>query len=189
MSDQFPDVENFFTHYGAGAFHCPACDGYEARGKDIVVLGWGEHVPGFVRGLFTWARSVALVTDGPDLEIGRAQMDRLASEGVKVLSGEAVQLVGERGDLRGVKLRSGDVVECQMAFFSIAHHPRNSLARELGCDLDDEGYVVTDKHGRTSVDGVFAAGDCSPGYHLVQVAAAQGAAAGIGCARSLMKDS
>jgi thioredoxin reductase len=92
-------------------------------------------------------------------------------------------MVGTRGALRGVRLRSGTVLECQFLFFYLARRPVSDLARQLGCRLDGDGAVITDQHGHTSVPGVFAAGDVTPGMQFVQTAAAGGAAAGIACAR------
>ena len=53
-------------------------------------------------------------------------------------------------------------------FFSLPHRPVNDLAAALGCRLDRKGYVVIDREGTTSVDGVFAAGDVTPGRQLIQ---------------------
>jgi thioredoxin reductase len=41
VRDQFPEVEGFFEHYGASVFHCPSCDGYEAKGRPVVAAGSG----------------------------------------------------------------------------------------------------------------------------------------------------
>jgi thioredoxin reductase (NADPH) len=60
-----------------------------------------------------------------------------------------------------------------------------SLAEGLGCDLTDGGEVDVDDHGRTSVDGVFAVGDVTPGHNQVPVAMGQGAKAGIALHKSL----
>ncbi|MGI8407474.1 MAG: FAD-dependent oxidoreductase [Actinomycetota bacterium] len=77
------------------------------------------------------------------------------------------------------------MIPAELAFFSIAHHPRNELPKGLGCSLDDDGYVTVSDHGETSVDGVYAAGDVTPGEQMLQVAASQGLVCGIECARSL----
>ncbi|HWG93119.1 MAG TPA: NAD(P)/FAD-dependent oxidoreductase, partial [Mycobacteriales bacterium] len=58
VRDAFPDVEGFDEHYGASVFHCPACDGYEARDRDVVALGWDARLVGFAATLKNWARSV-----------------------------------------------------------------------------------------------------------------------------------
>jgi thioredoxin reductase len=187
VEDEFPDVAGFFEHYGASVFHCPVCDGYEARGRDVVVFGWGEHVTGFALAMLTWASTVTVVTDGREFEGDAGDEHALRAAGVALVEDVAAELVGRRGDLRAVRLRSGVELPCGMAFFSIAHRPRSELAVAIGCDVGEADCVAVDGEGRTSVAGVFAAGDLVPGLQLVQVAAGKGAVAGVGCARSLLQ--
>ena len=104
--------------------------------------------------------------------------------GVEVLEERVVELVGRRGDLRAARLASGRVLPCSLAFFSVAHRPRTDLAQQLGCAIDDEGYVEVNDCGMTTVDGVYAAGDLVPGLQLTSIAAAKGVVAGVGCAQS-----
>ncbi len=183
--DVFPEVEGFGTHYGASVFHCPACDGYEARDRDVVALGWDPHLVGFSSTLLNWARSVTVVTDGHRFEGDDACRRVLHDNGNELVERGAVRLVGERGDLRGLELDDGRVLPTSLVFFSVAHVPRTDLAASLGCAIDAEGYVVVDGRGQTSVEGVYAAGDLTPGLQLVQCAAAGGAVAGVGAAQSL----
>jgi thioredoxin reductase len=185
VEDRFPEVENFFEHYGASVFHCPTCDGYEARDCAVVVFGWSRQVTGFALTLLGWASTVSVVTDGRRFEGDAAERLALEANGVAVLEDDAVELVGGRGHLEGVRLARGGQVPCQLAFFSIAHVPRTELALDLGCRLTEEGCVEVDAEGATSVSGVYAAGDLTPGLQLVQVAAAKGTVAGVSCAQSL----
>jgi thioredoxin reductase len=185
VSDVFPDVGGFFTHYGTDVFHCPTCDGYEAGERRVVVFGWTADVAGFALNMLDWAAKVTVVTNGMQFEGDGDHLAALRRHDVVLLTDEAVELVGERGALEGVRLRSGDLLPCELAFFTIAHEPISGLAAQLGCDRDAEGYVVVDAEARTTVPGVFAAGDLTPGMQLVQVAAAKGAVAGVSCALSL----
>jgi thioredoxin reductase len=186
VEDEFPDVPGFFDHYGADVFHCPACDGYEARDKPVAVIGWDEHVGGFALELLEWASRVTVVTEGRRFEADGDLRARLADEGVAFLEEPVRGFVGSRGGLRGLRIGESKVeLECRLAFFSIAHHPRSELARSLGCALTDEGCVGVDEDGETSVAGVYACGDVTPGEQLIQVAAAKGAIVGNACARSL----
>jgi thioredoxin reductase len=189
VQDAFPDVERFFEFYGADVFHCASCDGYEARDRDVVVFGWGEHIAGFSMGLLTWARSVTLVTDGHHFEGAPEDRSQLVDHGVAVLEDEAVELCGPgRGSLTGVRLRGGTTLPCQLAFFSIAHSPNNALAETVGCVVGEAGCIDVDRDGVTSVPGVYAAGDLTPGVQLISNAVAKGAAAAIHCAHSLLGD-
>jgi thioredoxin reductase len=183
--DQFPEVAGFFDHYGTSVFHCVTCDGYEAQGRKVVILGWGEHIVTFAVGLLDWAGSLTVVTDGRPIEGGDRHRALLARHDIGLVEDDAVALVGDRGELQGVRLHSGDVLAADLVFFSIAHHPRLELASQIGCESDDSGCLCVDRDGATSVDGCYAAGDITPGFQLVAVAVGKGAAAGAACAVSL----
>lgn len=178
VRDVFPEITNFFEHYGASVFNCPSCDGYEAKGKSVVVFGWNEEVVRFARSLLEWAFEVTIVTDG-------ARFEGSSTEGLTVLEKDATELVGPRGDLRGVRFADGSGISCEAAFISIDQQPVTDLAEMLGCALSDEGCVCVNEHGMTTVEGVYAAGDIVQGPQLIQVAAATGAIAGVACAKSL----
>ena len=183
--DACPELEGFAEHYGASAFHCPACDGHEAEDRDVVTYGWDERLVGFAASLLNWARSVTVLTSGHRFDGDDACLLVLDRHDIELVETPAVRLRGGRGDLQGVELADGRVVPASLFFFSVAHEPRIGLARALGCLIDDDGYVQIDHNGATSVPGVYAAGDVVPGLQLVQVAAAQGVAAGVAAALSL----
>jgi thioredoxin reductase len=183
--DEFPEVDGFFDHYGRSVFHCATCDGYEAQGRSVVVLGWAEHVVAFALGLLDWAREVTIVTEGRQLEADDAHRAVLARHCIGLWEDDAVAFEGDPGALTGVALAGGDVVGADLVFFSIAHRPRLELAEQLGCDMDADGCLCVDRDGRTSVEGCYAAGDITPGFQLASIAAGKGAAAGVAAAISL----
>ena len=184
VKDAFPDVEGFYDHYGASVFHCPACDGYEARDRHVVALGWDPHLVGFASTLKNWACSVTVVTNGIGFQGDGRCRTQLADHSITLLERNAVRFVGERGDLRGVELDGGEVLPASLVMFSLSHQPRTELAELLGCALDEEGYVIVDASGETSVPGVYAAGDLTPGLQLSLVAAASGVVAGVAAGQS-----
>ena len=181
--DELPPVGGVAEHYGASLFHCPACDGYEARDQDVVALGWDVQLVGFATTLLNWARSVTIVTAGRRFEGDEECRAPLAEHGVEVVEEAAEELCGPRGDLSGVRLESGRVLPATLAFFSVAHRSRLGLAP--ACRTDEDGCFTVNDKGETSVPGIYAAGDVVPGLHLVSVAAGKGVAAGVACAQSL----
>jgi thioredoxin reductase len=183
--DEFPEVDGFLDHYGTSVFHCPTCDGYEARDRRVVVLGWSEHVAGFALGLLDWAAQLTIVTEDRPFQGDERHRAALARHGVAILEDDAVAFEGERGDLRAVRLASGVRLPADLVFFSIANHPRSDLAAQLGCALTPEGCLVVDDEGCTTVPGVYAAGDVTPGIQLAAVASGKGTVAGVSCAASL----
>lgn len=185
VEDAMPDIGGFMTHYGTSIFHCSCCDGYESRDQDVLAIGWGEHVAGFALDLLDWGARVTLVTNGETFEGDAACRAALDKHSIAIVEERVDEIISMNDEMRGVRLASGREIPATRAFFSIAHEPRNALARSLGCDVDDLGYVTVRAHGETSVANVYAAGDITPGEQLVQTACAEGAVAGIACAMSL----
>jgi thioredoxin reductase len=185
VRDVVPDVEGFWEFYGSDVFHCPTCDGFDARGRCVAVFGWKPHIAGFAAQLLDWAAEIRIITNGRPLDITAETLERLDDAGVEVIEDRVVALLGRRGDLQGVRLASGRQTECSMGFFSIEHEPQIALAQQLGCAVDDDGYVSVNHEMHTTVPGVYAAGDLSPGMQLVGVAVGKGTVAGVACAMSL----
>ena len=186
VRDRLPELAGIDDHYGVDVHHCPACDGLTAAGRRIIVLGVGAHVPAYASELLDWASEVVIVTESDsDPAFDDDQRAACAEHDLAVVDGVARELVGDPGQLEGVRLADGRVIAGSKVFFSYAHHPTNELATSLGCELDDEGGLTVNAMQLTSVDGVYAAGDIVTGLQLVPIAVGTGAAAGVACATSL----
>lgn len=185
VRDEFPEIAGFHAHYGTDVFHCPACEGFDAREQAVIVLGAGDQVPAYAAELLDWAAAVRVIMDTGDGSIDDDQRAVLDGHGIEVVDGAAEALVGAPGALLGVQLAGGELVEGDKVFFSYAHHPANDLALQLGCQLDHEGRIAVNDFQLSSVDGVYAAGDITAGLQLVPIAIGKGTAAGVACATSL----
>ncbi len=185
VKDQLPQIVGFSDHYGVDVHHCPACEGYTARGQVVIVLGSGAQLPEFAAELLDWAETVRIIDDPTVEGITDDQRTALASHGIEVVDGVAESLNGAPGALAGVRLADGQLVEGDTVFFSYGHQPVHDLAQQLGCELDHEGRIVVNDFQLTSVDGVYAAGDITAGLQLIPVAIGSGTVAGIACATSV----
>jgi thioredoxin reductase len=185
VHDLAPAIPGFAELYGSAVFHCSCCDGYESLDQTVLAIGWGDHAAGFALDLLGWGAKVVLVTAGHRFEGDPGALEGLARNGVEVIEEPVVELERDGDEMLGARLESGRLIPATRAFFSIGHRPRTELAEALGCEIDDKGHVRVDEHGLTSVPNVYAAGDLTPGEQLIQVAAAEGAIAGIACAMSL----
>jgi thioredoxin reductase len=185
LVDVLPRIDRFKEHFGSCAFTCPTCDGYEAQNKRIVVIGDHQDFTAFAVGLLDWATNITMVVETTSAEARTGELDNVRAAGIDVVIGTPAALLGDAGTLEGVRLADGSVVACDMIFCAAGTVQHSDLAARLGCEISDEGCVVVDGDGRTSVPNVFAAGDMTPGPHLVQIAAAKGTRAGIAAAISL----
>ncbi|GAA4283175.1 NAD(P)/FAD-dependent oxidoreductase [Brevibacterium daeguense] len=185
VRDRIPELVGITEHYALDVHHCPACDGFTIRGQEIIVLGAGDGVPAFAAELLDWAVRVRIVTDSSHPAVDAVQRTALDEHGMEVVDGVAEALIGEPGALQGVRLADGTLVPGSAVFFSYAHDPSSSIAAQLGCELDHEGRVEVNGFQLSSVEGVYAAGDLTPGLQLVPIAIGKGTAAGVACATSL----
>ncbi len=184
LRDLTPDCPGFREFYGSSVFHCPDCDGYEVRDKQVAVLAHGDNAAGFTENILTWTRDVTLLTDQHEIS-DRAKLDALD---VAVRTEQVVALEGDTStrQLQRVIFAEGDALECDALFFNLGTKLATDFHETLGCRLDPEcGLLWVDDTQQTSVKGVYAAGDITPNSQLAVVAAAEGAMAAIHIHRSL----
>jgi thioredoxin reductase (NADPH) len=156
--------------------YCPICDGYEVTDRRVGVIGKGSH--GMKEALFLrgYTRDVTLVSPDDSLDLDPACEAALAEAGVVRVTGPCGGYAIER-TTEGERF-AFDTAEGRMAFDSV--YPamgsviRSDLAVAAGARASDEGCLEVDDHQRTSVPGLFAAGDVVKG--LDQISHAMGEA-------------
>lgn len=173
--------EEAFT--GRGVSYCGTCDGFFFRGKDVVVVGGGDSA--LEEGIFLtkFANKVEVLHRRDALRAGPALQRRAAANPKMSFVWNTVvdEIVGN-GTVQKVKVSdtaTGEQREMKTdgVFIFIGHYP-NSKFLEGQLEMDEHGYVITDNLMRTSVEGVFAAGEIQdPIYRQVATSAGQGCAA------------
>jgi thioredoxin reductase (NADPH) len=193
IRDIWPDVPGLGHTFGHNAHVCPDCDGYEARGKKIVVIGNGRRAVGMALNLTTWTRDIIICTNGkpPALDLPE-YCEKLDSLNIPVLTERILRFVCEGPTIHSLELSDGMHLDAEKVFLAIGQFPADDagtkLSLQLGCDRDEEGHVIIDDHYHTSVYHVFAAGDIVPGAQLAIAAAADGAMAALSIHKSLVPD-
>ena len=189
LKDEWPKVPGLRQTYGANAHVCPDCDGYETRGKRVVVIAHGRKAAGLALNLTTWTHDIVICTNGEPDALDDEQCEKLGALGISVRSEPILELQCEGERILGVELAGGDVVPCEKVFFSLGQRASDDLAAQLGCERDAGDHVVVDDQYHTSVYNCFAAGDIVPGPQLAIAAAADGAMAALSIHKSLVPDS
>ena len=188
VEDLLPPLPGFRELWGTGVLHCPYCHGYEVRDQPLAVYGRGKTAVGLALLLTNWSPDIIVVTDGPGhlTAYGRQRLRRhhigLRQEPVAGLVGTAAT------GLRCVEFTDGTYLERQALFLHAPQEQRSSLAADLGARLNGKGAVWVDKNSQTSVPGLYAAGDTTPGQQQALVAAAEGSKAAICLNEALTKE-
>lgn len=183
--------ESEFT--GRGVSYCGTCDGFFFRNKKVVVIGGGDSA--IKEGLFLtrFATNVDVIHRRDSLRAEKTQQDR-AFENPKMgfTWNTVVEEIKGENKVNAVKLRNLDTGESYEyptdgVFIFIGHDPNNSLFTGK-LNMDEHGYVITDKFMRTSVEGVFAAGEIQdPLWKQVATSVGQGTAAAMSTEQWLAK--
>jgi thioredoxin reductase (NADPH) len=152
--------------------YCPVCDGFEVTDQTVAVIGSGARGTKEALFLRSYTQDVTLISDGGAHTLNAAERAELAAAGIGVLDGPAIDFRLEPQGL-SVATASGrrTFASIYPALGSMVH---SDLARSLGADLAEEGCIKVDDHQRTSVPGLYAAGDVVSG--LDQISHAMGEA-------------
>jgi thioredoxin reductase len=191
LRDLTPDCPGFRDFYGASVFHCPDCDGFEATGMRVAVLGSGAKTIGFTLNLLTWTDRLTLITGGAPGDMTEEHVAKLAGFDIPIIHRSVVKLEGnaQAKRLERVRLDDRESLECDALFFNLGTEPASGFHEALGCRLEEGRLVWVDDEHQTSVRGVYAAGDLTPGSQLAVVAAAEGAMAAVHIHKSLVPES
>jgi thioredoxin reductase len=189
LRDYIPDIDGIGALYGTSVFHCADCDGPSVAGLRLGVLGWNRYGASLALYLRHWSEDITLLTDAhhPDLS-DRAQR-ALHDNGIALRLDQIARVVGNGGNLTQVEFGTAEPLRLDALFFHLGSEPRCNLAEQLGCRLDDDGYIVVDRGQETSQPGVHAAGDITGPPHLASIAAAEGVRAALAIHRSLLPSS
>lgn len=185
--DDLPKLQGFDSFYGRSVFHCPYCDGWEMRDQPLAVYGKGENGPGLALELILWSRDVVLCTDGPS-QLAAEDLERLARHNISVREEQILRLEGKDGMLEQIVFADGKAIQRRGMFFSTGQRQGSELAKNLGCELTEQGCVATGEYEETNVPGLYVAGDASRLVQFVIVAAAEGAQAAVAINKELMKE-
>lgn len=180
---------------GRGVSYCGTCDGFFFRGKDIVVVGGGDSALEEAIFLTKFAESVRIIHRRDELRAGPILQKRaFANPKISFIWDTVVEEITGDGVVHEVKTRhlptdETGVMATDGVFIFIGHFP-NSKFLEGQVEMDEQGYVITDELMRTSVPGVFAAGEIQdPVWRQIATSVGQGCAAAMQCQRWLEEHS
>jgi thioredoxin reductase (NADPH) len=152
--------------------YCPVCDGFEVTDQTVAVIGSGARGMKEARFLRSYTQDLTLVSDGDAHTLNAAERAELAAAGIDVLDGPAIDFRLEPDGLSVATARGRRTFAS--IYPALGSEVHSNLARALGADLADEGCIKVDDHQRTSVPGLYAAGDVVSG--LDQISHAMGEA-------------
>jgi thioredoxin reductase (NADPH) len=166
---------------GRGISYCATCDGPFYRNKDVVVVGGGDTAIQEALFLTKFANKIIVIHRRNRLRAAQILQKRaFAEKKIEFVWGATLTEVIGRDFVTGVKVadvQSGEIkeIDAEGVFIFVGRLPHTGIFRDV-LKLDSGGYIITDDNMRTSVAGIFAAGDCrAKQFRQVVTAAGDGA--------------
>ena len=176
--------EDKFKGHGLSA--CATCDGFFMRGKKVCVVGGGNTAFEDALFLAQFCPEVNLIHRRDAFRADQVTVEQAQKNPhIKfVLNSVPEALLGDAAvtglRVKNVQTGATEDIECQGVFVAIGADPQTAFLKDSLVALSDRGLVLTDERTHTTIDGIFAAGDCADKYYRQAIiAAGSGAKAGI----------
>jgi thioredoxin reductase len=187
LRDELQGIPGLRDRWARDVLHCPYCHGYEVRDGQLGVLGGTPGAVRYAQIVRQWTHD--LVYFSPPGILTSAERTELLARAIGVVEGTIKELVIDDADhLSGVQMVDGKVIPRDALFVPPRFVPNNILLVGLGCDVDVNAWVAVDNTGRTSVPGVWAAGNVVDPRAQVITAAGAGSAAAIALNADLVEE-
>ncbi|HEY1015535.1 MAG TPA: NAD(P)/FAD-dependent oxidoreductase [Herpetosiphonaceae bacterium] len=191
VEDLLPPIPGLAELWGGAVFHCPYCHGWEMRDLPLAVCASGPLALEALKLLRGWTSDLALCSNGP-AELSAEEREQIVRRGIPIYEAPIARLAGADGELARIEFADGGALERRGLMLRVPQRQRSDLAGLLGCELVGDGplahLIKVDMLGRTSVPGLYAAGDCATPLQQAIAAAAAGAAAGAGINHELLAE-
>ncbi len=188
-----PDIPGVEEFEGRGISYCAVCDAFFYRGKHVAVLGNSDFALHEAEALHGVAASVTICTDGVEPAFSREHeipvntMKIQSIEGEDMISGIRMDADSETGEIRSQEAESKDFLPADGVFVAMGVAGSTEIARQMGAMLNEKGQIQVDETMAASIDGLFAAGDCTGGLLQVSKAVYEGAQAAMSAIKFVRK--
>lgn len=186
LAETLPALPSIRAWYGTNLHSCIECDGYEKSDAALALIGETSDLAESALLISRWTDDIIIFTNAVGVVTDREET-ALASRGIRVDRRPIADIAGEHGAMTGVKLEDGDFIPRDGGFVRPQWTPAIQYLDLVDVAVDDDGLIVVDDLGRTSIPGLYAAGDSTPpGADQLIIAAGSGARAAGAINRDLL---
>jgi thioredoxin reductase len=178
VSDQMPAIEGLSACWGISVLHCPYCHGYEVRNAATAVLANGDAAYHVCTLLTNWTSDIVLLTNG-DPSLTAIQKEVIGRFNISVIDKKITGLVHKSGQLEQVRFDNGSRLPVSVMYAKLPFTQHCDVPEKLGCRFTAHGHIFIDDAYRTTIPGVYAAGDNTTIARILSAAVGAGTTAGI----------
>lgn len=171
--------ENKFL--GKGLSYCVECDANFFKGKNVAVVGNGSAAASGALLLMYYGNKIYLICK--KMNVKDRLEEQIRSSGIKLLEGYEIKEIQGKEKVERIVLKDGRILEVEGVFIELGSKGAVELLSNLGIELDDNGFIETNKKQETNVSGIYAAGDvCGPPFQVAK-AVGEGCVAGLNASK------
>jgi thioredoxin reductase (NADPH) len=176
---------------GRGVSYCSTCDGPLFKGKKVIMVGGGNSAVTEALHLHNIGVDVTLVHRRNTLRAQEYLVKNISSNDIPVLYDTEVKAIRGTNKVEEVELyntltQETSTMRVDGVFIAIGYEPAVELAKRIGVELTEDGYIKRDSRHRTDIPGIYSAGDVEGGYKQIVTAAGQGSEAALSIFEDLM---
>ncbi|MEM7334604.1 MAG: NAD(P)/FAD-dependent oxidoreductase [Chloroflexota bacterium] len=186
LKETLPSVPDIRQFYGKSLFSCPYCDGWEHRDQHLVLISEGANTFHMAKTIWNWSHNLVVCTNGHQ-PLSLTEQKVLKDKGLFIVEDRIEKIVGDNGRLKSIQFDTHDEIEFDGGFVATSQFPASPFGKELGCELNAVGGLVTDMLGRTTISGVYAGGEALGFGSQLIIAAAEGSRAAAGVNSDLIE--
>ncbi|WP_343674592.1 NAD(P)/FAD-dependent oxidoreductase [Chitinophaga sp.] len=187
IKDLMPEIPGVAACWGISVIHCPYCHGYEVAKQPTGILGNGEGGFETVKLIQHWTKDLTLFTNGP-CSLTDEMVAQVKKKNINIIETPVKAIIHDKGYLSAVELADGTKVPLKAVYARLPFIQHSDIPAQLGCELTESGHIKVADFGKTSVEGVYAAGDNCSMLRGVPNAVAAGLAAAAFLNREMIWD-
>ncbi|GGH77219.1 NAD(P)/FAD-dependent oxidoreductase [Phaeocystidibacter marisrubri] len=187
MKDILPQIPGFQECWGKSVIHCPYCHGYEVHHTKTGVLANGERSYEFASMIQHWTDDLTLFTNGV-ADLTNEERSNLSQLNVAIDERPIQILHHVNGQIEKIEFEDQSTFALHALYAAVPTEQHSTMASELGCLITEAGYIEVDPFQKTTVEGVYAVGDCTSPFRKVSIAVASGSICGAALNREMIQE-
>lgn len=177
LKDTLPEIPGFKECWGKTIIHCPYCHGYEFSDQKTGILAPADQAFEMVKLIGNWTDNLKLFLLQND-RLNGEDLDEILDKGIHIVSHSIREVVHDEGVLSHLVMEDDSKVELKALYARLATEQKLSFVKAIGCATLESGHLEVDMFGKTTVEGVYAIGDCANPMRSVATAVYTGNMAG-----------
>jgi len=169
LKDLLPNIPGFSECWGKTIIHCPYCHGYEFSDQKTGILVPGDQALEMVKLINNWTKDLTLFLNGTD-DLNSDHQELIRSKSIRIVENEIKEVIHHEGKLQHLIMNDGSEESLVALYSRVPTEQKLTFLKNLGCEITESNHIEVDMFGKTTIDCVYAVGDCA--HPMRSVAAA-----------------